>query len=159
MGTDNQNSQDGTQNTEKTFTQAEVDTIIKDRLKRASEKYSDYDALKEKALKFDEIEAANKSELEKANEKLKSVSAELEAMKKAKELSDMRTKIANDNHVPMEFLTGTTEEELNTQANKVKEMMSASGIPMSVSDGGEVVATGKVDNRTAFADWAQKAFL
>jgi hypothetical protein len=157
MGTDNQNSQDGAQNAEKTFTQAELDAIVKDRLKRASEKYSDYDALKEKATKFDELEAANKTELEKANEKLKSVTAELDALKKAQELSDMRIQIANENHVPMEFLTGTTKEELDLQANKIKEMMSATGIPMSVSDGGEVVTLGgKIDNRTSFANWAQQ---
>ena len=155
MGTDNQNSQDGAQNTEKTFTQAELDAIVKDRLKRNSEKYADYEDLKAKASKFDEIEAANKSELEKANEKLKAVTAELEGMKKAQELSALRTKIATENNVPVELITATTEDECKAQALKVRELTSANGIPVSVSDGGEVVRTGKVDNRTAFANWVQ----
>ena len=154
MGTDNQNSQDA-QTTEKTFTQAELDAIVKDRLKRANEKYADYEALKEKATKFDEIEAANKTELEKANEKVKSLQAEIDGYKKAKELSDMRTKIATENNVPIEFLTGTTEDECKVQADKLKEFMSASGVPITVSDGGEVTRTGKLDPGKAFEQWAK----
>lgn len=51
---------------DKTFTQAEVDRIIKERLARAkSEPPSDYDDLKAKAAKLDELEAANQTELEK----------------------------------------------------------------------------------------------
>ena len=44
MGTDNQNIQEGAQTPDtKTFTQAELDAVVKDRLKREREKYSDYD--------------------------------------------------------------------------------------------------------------------
>lgn len=155
MGTDNQNSQEDAQNTEKTFTQSEHDAILRDRLKRDREKYADYDALKEKATKFDEIEAANKSELEKANEKVKTLQAELDGIKKAQELKDMRTKIATENNVPTDLLTGNTEEECTAQAEKLKEFISASGVPMSVSDGGEVVKGGKLDPGKAFAKWAE----
>ena len=64
MGTDNQNIQEGAQTTDtKTFTQAELDAVVKDRLKREREKYSDYEDLKAKAAKFDEAEEANKTEL------------------------------------------------------------------------------------------------
>ena len=156
MGTDNQNSQDGAQNTEKTFTQAELDAIVKDRLKRANEKYSDYEALKEKAAKFDELEAANKTELEKATEQVKTLKAELEGIKKSSEISAMRTKIATENNVPIELLTGSTEEECTTQVTKIKELLSANGVPTGVSDGGEVVRNQKVDTRTSFAKWANQ---
>lgn len=54
----------------KTFTQEEVDNIVSSRLKREGAKYADYEELKAKASKFDEMEEANKSELQKANEKL-----------------------------------------------------------------------------------------
>ena len=40
---------------DKTFTQAEVDSIIEGRLAREHEKYADYDSLKDKAGKYDEI--------------------------------------------------------------------------------------------------------
>ena len=55
---------------EKTFTQEELDRILKERLKREREKYSDYADLKAAAAKLTEIEEANKTELEKATEKL-----------------------------------------------------------------------------------------
>jgi hypothetical protein len=50
----------------KTFTQADVDRIVTDRLNREKGKYADYDELKTKAAKVDELEAASKSELQKA---------------------------------------------------------------------------------------------
>ena len=144
------------QNTEKTFTQAEVDIIVKDRLKRDREKYADYDALKEKASKFDELEAANKSELEKALEKANSLQKELDGIKAAQQLREMREKIANENNVPIEFLTGTTEEECNQQAEKVKEMLSASGVPVKVVDGGEILNPGKQTSGQIFEKWAKE---
>jgi len=48
----------------KTFTQEELDAIVQQRLARATPK--DYDDLKAKAAKFDELEAGQKSELDKA---------------------------------------------------------------------------------------------
>lgn len=46
--------------------QAELDRIIQDRLSRERAKFADYDDLKTKASRLDEIEAANQTELEKA---------------------------------------------------------------------------------------------
>ena len=62
----------GQQNTtgEKTFTQEDLDRFFKDRLKRERDKYADYADLKAAAAKLTEIEEANKTELEKATEKL-----------------------------------------------------------------------------------------
>lgn len=156
MGTDNQNSQEVAQNTEpKLFTQEEVNEwLAKDRRKTA-EKYADYDSLKEKAAKYDEIEAANKSELEKANEQIASLTAQLDGIKKAEELRDLRTKIATENNIPVELLTGATEEECNAQVSTIKGVLEKSGIPITVNDGGEVIHTGKLDPGTAFANWAK----
>lgn len=53
---------------DKTFTQAELDAIVTDRLKREGQKYSDYDTLKAQAAKVQEFEEAQKTELQKANE-------------------------------------------------------------------------------------------
>lgn len=72
----------------KTFTQAELDAIVKDRLARAKSQFADYDDLKGKAAKFDEIDAASKSELEKAQAKI------AEAEKKAADALD-RAKTAS----------------------------------------------------------------
>jgi len=52
---------------DKSFTQADVDRIVRERLARAkSTPPDDYDDLKAKAAKLDELEESNRSELEKA---------------------------------------------------------------------------------------------
>ncbi len=51
---------------ERTFTQPEIDRMIADRLDRERKKYADFDQIKQKAQKLDEIEEANASQLEKA---------------------------------------------------------------------------------------------
>jgi hypothetical protein len=67
-----QQTQQTQQDQSKTFTQAEVDSLILKRAERvAADKYSDYADLKTKATKLDEIEAANATELEKAVAKAK----------------------------------------------------------------------------------------
>lgn len=48
--------------------QDELDRRIGDRLARERAKYADYDDVKAKAEKFDEVDAANKSELQKAQD-------------------------------------------------------------------------------------------
>lgn len=50
----------------KTFTQADVDRVVEERLARERKKYEGHEELKAKAEKFDELEAANATELEKA---------------------------------------------------------------------------------------------
>src|SRR5215470_14375105 len=51
---------------DKTFTQADVDRIVADRLGRERGKYADYDDLKTKASQFDELAEKNRTEAEKA---------------------------------------------------------------------------------------------
>lgn len=62
--------------TGRTFTQAELDSIIKERLDKERKKYADYDDVKAKARKYEEAEQASLSELEKAKKRI----AELEAL-------------------------------------------------------------------------------
>lgn len=46
--------------------QEQFDRMVQERLARERQKYADYDALKSKADRFDELEAANQTELERA---------------------------------------------------------------------------------------------
>lgn len=146
-----------TENTEKTFTQAEVDAIVGDRLKRDRQKYADYDTLKEKADKFDAMEEANKSELQKAIERGDALQVELDKLKGANAVREMRNKVAEETGVPAHLLTGRTEEECREQAQAIVEYAKPSGYP-NVRDGGEVRHTGKATTRQQFAEWANKAF-
>lgn len=53
-----------------TFTQEQLDQIVKDRLTREKSKYADYDQLKASAAKLAELENANKSEAQKLADRL-----------------------------------------------------------------------------------------
>lgn len=50
----------------KSFTQAELDQIVQDRIARERKKFADYDDLKAKAGKLDDVERERESETEKA---------------------------------------------------------------------------------------------
>lgn len=60
----------------RTFSQDELDRIVKDRLARQKSQFGDYDDLKAKAAKLDEIEEASRSELEKAQKAAADAAAE-----------------------------------------------------------------------------------
>lgn len=146
------------QATERTFTQAELDTIVSDRLKREKAKYADYDELQAKAAKYDEQEEAQKSELQKAVERANALATELDAIKSANAIRDIRSRVAEETGVPANLLTATTEEDCKTQAEAILEYAKPSGYP-TVRDGGEVTRNlGKPTTRQQFAEWADKAF-
>lgn len=58
------------------FSQADVDRIIQDRLARERQKYTDYEALKEQAQMWAEHEEAQKTELQKAQDRAATLEAE-----------------------------------------------------------------------------------
>lgn len=121
----------------RTFTQDEVNAIVGKRLAEEKNKFADYEDLKAKASKFDEMEEANKSELQKATERANALETELKAMKSAEEVRVMREKVANETGIPSNLLTGSTEEECKAQAEAIKAYAQPSGYP-KVKDGGEI---------------------
>ena len=108
----------GEQQTERTFTQAEVNAIIADRLNRERAKYADYDDLKAKAQQFDTAQA------------------QLDTLTKANAQRDMRTKVSAATGVPADLLTGDTEEACTTQAQAIMNFAKPAAYP-SVKDGGD----------------------
>lgn len=149
------NTQEATTNTsepavEKTFTQVALDNIVKERLQRERSKYED---LKKKAAKFDEMEEANKSELQKMSEKALALENELNSMKKAAEVQTIREKVATETGVPASLLTGETQEDCKAQAEAIKDFARPKSYP-TVKDGGEVNKLGNRNARDAFKEWA-----
>ena len=57
------------ENPGRTFTQDELNAIVQKRIAETQRKYSDYESLKEKAGKYDAVQEAGKTELEKATSK------------------------------------------------------------------------------------------
>lgn len=137
----------------KTFTEEDVNRIVTDRLHRERQKYEgvDLDALKAKAAKFDEMEEANKTELQKANDKATALETELNALKKSNEVRDIRDKVAKETGVPYSLLTAETEEDCRAQAKAVLDYKQST-YP-TVRDGGEVQNTGKHTTRDQFAEY------
>jgi hypothetical protein len=139
----------------RTFSQDEVNAIVGKRLAEEKVKYADYDDLKAKAAKFDEVEEANKSELQKATERAAALEKELNGLKKAEEVRIIRENVAKETGIPAHLLTGTTEEECKAQATAIADYAKPAPYP-AVKDAGEVNNVGKATTRQQFADWASK---
>lgn len=143
---------------EKTFTQAELNQIVEDRLQRERQKYAgmaDYDQLKEKAGKYDELQEASKTELQKATERATALQKELDGMKHEASIRSVRAKVAEEKGIPASLLTADTEEACAEQADAILAFANPSGYP-AVRDGGEVRATGKKSTSEQFAEWFNK---
>ena len=123
----NQNQGTGEQN--KTFTQAEVDAIIGDRLAREKSKYADYEDLKAKAEEYDKQQEASKSELQKAQEKFAKLQAKIDSMEKQEKVRQIRSKAAKDSGVPEELLTGEDEEACKAQAEAILKFAKGNKYP------------------------------
>lgn len=140
----------GTQ--ERTFTQAELDEIVKSRLAKERAKYGDYETLQEKASKFDEMEEANKTELQKATEKADALQKQIDTMTKEKNVREIREKISLETGVPANLLTYDNEEECKAQADAIKGFAQTNSYPY-VKDGGEVQNIQHKSVENQFADW------
>lgn len=101
------------QEQESTFTQADVDRIVRERVKREREKFADYDDLKAKA-----------GEKATAEERL----ADIEKRYAEAEARALRADIASKHGITAEdrdlFLTGADEETLTAQAKRLAERES-----------------------------------
>lgn len=142
----------------RTFTQDELNAIVNDRLGREKAKYSDYEAMKEKAAKYDELEEAKKSELQKANETVTALKDELNEIKKQNEIRDIRTEVAKNMNIPAELLTADTKEACEAQAQAIQAFASTQAGYPQLKDGGEVQKLSDVSTRQQFADWLNSNF-
>lgn len=104
-----------------TFTQADVDRIVKERVQRERTKYADYDALKEKA--------GNATTLEERV-------AEIERQAKESEERAMRAEVANAKGLTpaqAKRLIGATREELEADADELLKDIGAQKKSSNVS--------------------------
>ena len=148
---------EATEEQQQSFTQEELNAIVGKRWARAAEKYADYEELKAKAAKLDEIEESAKSELQKATEKAERLEAELNSLKKADEVRSMRDEVASQTGVPANLLTAETVEECKAQAEAILSFAKVGDYP-TLRDGGEVQHPAKGTTRDQFAQWANAAF-
>lgn len=105
--------------------QEEFDRMVGARLERERAKFADYDAIKDKATKFDAIDEANKSEVQKAEER----AAAAEQRASLAEQTALKTRIAAEKGVPVEVLHGTDEATITAAADKVLEWAGSTKKP------------------------------
>lgn len=127
------------QEQEKLFTQAEMDKIIQERLRKETEK-------REKAI------AEKDAALKAAAETVTSLQGEIEKRNEADKISAMRSTISAETGVPVSLITATTEEEARAQAKAIAEFARPSSYP-SIKDGGEVNKVGSKTKEELFSEW------
>ena len=149
---ENNATQGAPADSERKFTQAEMDSIIGERLKRAREKYADYDELKAKAAKFDEAEEASKSELQKAVEERDRLKAKLDKLEAEAERAEQVAKVAAEQGVDAALLARMSGD-VEDNAKFLKEQMANAPKYGAVPDFGEANApAGKKSTADQFAE-------
>lgn len=141
--------QETTAEPERTFSQAEVDNIVGERLKREREKFADYADLKSKAGQYDDLFKAH-GEMTAETERLK---AELAEMQKQVATRDARAKISAETGVPASLLTGETEDDCRKQAEGILAFRGTAPKYPNVADGGETAKPAGGTTRQQFANW------
>ena len=129
-------------------TQEELDRIIGERLKRerdaTEKKYADFETLKEKAARYNEIEKLSAKDAELASSN--STISELTARANKAENSMLKAKIAHENGVPLELagrLVGETEEDIRKDVETFASFFTKSAPPLRSADPATV--TNKTD--------------
>ena len=145
--------QSAQQETSRTFSQAELDAIVRERVSQTKSKYADYEALKAKAAKFDETEEASKSELQKAVEKNDALQKQLDALTKANEVTKIRNTVSAATGVPAALLSGDTEDACTEQAKAILSFAKSQPKYPKVPDGGESSKKSGMSARDAFGQW------
>ena len=115
-------------------TQEQLDKIVKDRLEREREKvrseFSDYDDLKAKAEKLDELEKSGSEELKKALAEVDNLKGELQTRDENAKLQKLRKQVAKDTGVPEDLIQGADEESMKTFAEAVAAFAKKPSAPI-----------------------------
>ncbi|MCU6709349.1 scaffolding protein [Paenibacillus sp. J5C_2022] len=124
---------------EPTFTQAELEAKIAERLGRERKKYADYDDLKAKLTEFETAEAERQKAAMTEQERIQ---AELDAAKRAAEEADSKSaaaiEAANQRVIKAEFKIAAAGANIRKDAlDDAYVLVDKAGI--SVDDGGNVV--------------------
>lgn len=138
---------------DKTFTQAELNAIVADRLSREREKYTGFEEFKAKAAKYDAAEEAAKSDLQKAQEQAEQYKAQAEAFQREIATRDARAKVAAETGVPVTLLTGDTEDACKKQAESLLAWHGEKPKYPTLNDAGETAKVSGGKTRDQFKDW------
>ena len=140
--------------TPRTFTQEEVDKLLGQRLYEERAKYADYAELKSKAEHHDDLEQKFKD----ANAKISELQSRADALQHSIDIGNIRKKVSAESGIPVDLLTGETEESCKAQAEAMIKWRE-SHVPNypNVKDGGEVTNVTGGSTRDQFAAWFESS--
>lgn len=124
---------------DKTFTQDQLDKVVGERLARERDKFADYEDVKAKAARLDEIENEKRSDVEKLTGERDTLKGERDTFKtdaETKAHENLRLRVALDKRLPAELvdrLQGETKEDLEADADKLLGLVKT---PTGGWDGG-----------------------
>ena len=91
-------------------------------------------------------------------ERLKGIESELNTLKSANALREMREKVSEATGVPVKLLTGDTEKDCTAWANSIKQYTKSSA-NLNVPNGGEPSGAGGAQTTAEqFAEWSENIF-
>lgn len=125
-------SGEGNEPEPKSFTQEQVDQIVERRLAKERGKYKDYDELKSKAMRLEEMENAGKSELDKLKESNAALRKQIDDAAAEKQHAEWVSEVAKDKGVPAELLRGSTKDELEAHADLLQAALHPASKPPQV---------------------------
>lgn len=127
----------GAEPAEQTFTQAQLNQAIQDRLARVQKKYEGFDELRAKAEQFDQLQDQQKTEIQKAQERAT----------KAEQAAATRTQAANERLIEAAVLSQATSQKAIKPEHLFKLIDRST---VTVGDDGQV--TGVEDAVKSFLD-------
>lgn len=106
--------------------QEDLDRVIAARLDRERKKFAGFDDYKAKAQRLDEIEEANKTELEKITERADKAEKKLAAYEQQEKLRTWKQEVSQETGVPAEVLAGDTLEAIKAHAQALSPLLTSS---------------------------------
>ena len=103
--------------------QEQFDQAIKARIERAQakavERFADYDDLKAKAERLDDLERTSKADIDAANERIRELEDAAAKRDEADAVREARDRVSRETGVPASLLQGETEEDMAASAQRV----------------------------------------
>ena len=133
---------------DKTFTQEEVDKIVKSRILKEKEKFE--------SKKKDIQESSNSNEDYKTIvEEKNRLQTELNKLKKKNQVKEMKNAISKETGVPANLLYGEDEDTCRAQAEEILEFAKPNSYP-KVKDAGETRTITSKKTRDMFKEWVEE---
>lgn len=134
--------QEQQQEESKTLSQDQVNALLAKQKREIAEKFADYDDVKAKAAKLDELEQSSKTELQKLAEENSTLKSRVESFERDQQAKQWAAEITKDSAVPASALRGSTREELESHFKELealipKAQQRRSVVPPGKPSGGE----------------------